>query len=108
MAVEKLKSYPVTNTEFTKAVFTLEGGKAITDVIDTTAKKTPFLEFYSESDEGERQIYGLILEIKAGSAPVEDENAPVVAGATGSPAPSTARPPMSIWQSCPPMPRSSP
>ena len=82
MAVEKLKSYPVTNTEFTKAVFTLEGGKAITDVIDTTAKKTPFLEFYSESDEGERQIYGLILEIKAGSAPVEDENAPVVAGAT--------------------------
>ena len=82
MAVEKLKSYPVTNTEFTKAVFTLEGGKAITDVIDTTAKKTPFLEFYSESDEGEREIYGLILEIKAGSAPVEDENAPVVAGAT--------------------------
>ena len=82
MAVEKLKSYPVTNTEFTKAVFTLEGGKAITDVIDTTAKKTPFLEFYSESDEGEREIYGLILEIKEDPAPAEDENAPVVAGAT--------------------------
>lgn len=82
MDVEKLKSYPVTNTEFTKAVFTLEGGKAITDVIDTTAKKTPFLEFYSESDEGERQIYGLILEIKEDPAPAEDENAPVVAGAT--------------------------
>ena len=82
MDVEKLKSYPVTNTEFTKAVFTLEGGKAITDVIDTTAKKTPFLEFYSESDEGEREIYGLILEIKEDPAPVEDENAPVVAGAT--------------------------
>lgn len=74
MDVEKLKSYPVTNTEFTKAVFTLEGGKAITDVIDTTAKKTPFLEFYSESDEGERQIYGLILEIKEDPAPVEDES----------------------------------
>lgn len=82
MDVEKLKSYPVTNTEFTKAVFTLEGGKAITDVIDTTAKKTPFLEFYAESDEGEREIYGLILEIKEDPAPVEDENAPVVAGAT--------------------------
>lgn len=82
MDVEKLKSYPVTNTEFTKAVFTLEGGKAITDVIDTTAKKTPFLEFYSESDEGEREIYGLILEIKEDPAPAEDENAPVVAGAT--------------------------
>ena len=74
MDVEKLKSYPVTNTEFTKAVFTLEGGKAITDVIDTTAKKTPFLEFYSESDEGEQQIYGLILEIKEDPAPAEDES----------------------------------
>lgn len=74
MDVEKLKSYPVTNTEFTKAVFTLEGGKAITDVIDTTAKKTPFLEFYAESDEGERQIYGLILEIKEDPAPAEDES----------------------------------
>ena len=81
MDVEKLKSYPVTNTEFTKAVFTLEGGKAITDVIDTTAKKTPFLEFYSESDEGEQQIYGLILEIKEDPAPAED--APFVLKADG-------------------------
>ena len=79
MDVEKLKSYPVTNTEFTKAVFTLEGGKAITDVIDTTAKKTPFLLFY---DSSYQQLCGLILEIKEDPAPAEDENAPVVAGAT--------------------------
>ena len=69
----------VTNTDTAKGpVFTLEGGKAITDVIDTTAKKTAYMEF----TDGAKAFYGLILEIKAGSAPVEDENAPVVAGAT--------------------------
>ena len=69
----------VTNTDTAKGpVFTLEGGKAITDVIDTTAKKTAYMEFM----DGAKAFYGLILEIKAGSAPVEDENAPVVAGAT--------------------------
>lgn len=69
----------VTNTDTAKGpVFTLEDGKAITDVIDTTAKKTAYMEF----TDGDKAFYGLILEIKAGSAPVEDENAPVVAGAT--------------------------
>lgn len=69
----------VTNTDTAKGpVFTLEDGKAITDVIDTTAKKTAYIEF----TDGGKGLYGLILEIKAGSAPVEDENAPVVAGAT--------------------------
>ena len=69
----------VTNTDTAKGpVFTLEDGKAITDVIDTTAKKTAYMEF----TDGAKAFYGLILEIKAGSAPVEDENAPVVAGAT--------------------------
>lgn len=69
----------VTNTDTAKGpVFTLEDGKAITDVIDTTAKKTAYIEF----TDGGKAFYGLILEIKAGSAPVEDENAPVVAGAT--------------------------
>ena len=69
----------VTNTDTAKGpVFTLEDGKAITDVIDTTAKKTAYMEF----TDGGKAFYGLILEIKAGSAPVEDENAPVVAGAT--------------------------
>ena len=69
----------VTNTDTAKGpVFTLEDGKAITDVIDTTAKKTAYMEF----TDGDKGFYGLILEIKAGSAPVEDENAPVVAGAT--------------------------
>lgn len=66
---EKLESFPVTNTEFTNAVFTLEGGKAITDVIDTTAKKTPFLLFY---DSSYQQLCGLILEIKEDPAPAED------------------------------------
>ena len=69
----------VTNTDTAKGpVFTLEDGKAITDVIDTTAKKTAYMDF----TDGAKAFYGLILEIKAGSAPVEDENAPVVAGAT--------------------------
>ncbi len=69
----------VTNTDTAKGpVFTLEDGKAITDVIDTTAKKTAYIEF----TDGGKGLYGLILEIKAGSAPVEDEKAPVVAGAT--------------------------
>ena len=97
MAVEKLKSYPVTNTEFTKAVFTLEGGKAITDVIDTTAKKTPFLEFYSESDEGERQIYGLILEIKEDPAPAEAAPFTVLAPA-GAVAEETGRTESVEWE----------
>ena len=61
----------VTNTDTAKGpVFTLEGGKAITDVIDTTAKKTAYMEF----TDGAKAFYGLILEIKAGSAPVEDES----------------------------------
>ena len=68
---EKLESFPVTNTEFTNAVFTLEGGKAITDVIDTTAKKTPFLLFY---DSSYQPLCGLILEIKEDPAPAEDES----------------------------------
>ena len=69
----------VTNTDTAKGpVFTLEDGKAITDVIDTTAKKTAYMDF----TDGAKAFYGLILEIKAGSAPVEDENAPAVAGAT--------------------------
>lgn len=69
----------VTNTDTAKGpVFTLEDGKAITDVIDTTAKKTAYMDF----TDGAKAFYGMILEIKAGSAPVEDENAPVVAGAT--------------------------
>ena len=71
VGVEKLESFPVTNTELTNAVFTLEGGKAITDVIDTTAKKTPFLLFY---DSSYQQLCGLILEIKEDPAPAEDES----------------------------------
>ena len=61
----------VTNTDTAKGpVFTLEDGKAITDVIDTTAKKTAYIEF----TDGGKAFYGLILEIKAGSAPAEDES----------------------------------
>lgn len=58
--------------------FILEGNLSITDVIDTTAKKTSIFFFTDLSND----YFALILEIKAGSAPVEDENAPVVAGAT--------------------------
>lgn len=71
VGVEKLESYPVTNTDFNTAVFILEGGKAITDVIDTTAKKTPFLLFY---DSSYQELCGLILEIKEDPAPAEDES----------------------------------
>ena len=59
----------VTNTDTAKGpVFTLENGKAITDVIDTTAKKTAYIEF----TDGAKGLYGLILEIKEEPAPVED------------------------------------
>ena len=50
--------------------FLLEGGASITDVIDTTAKKTPFFYF----NNGDEIFYGLILEIKEDPAPAEDES----------------------------------
>ena len=50
--------------------FILEGSASITNVIDTTAKKTPFFLF----NNGDEIFYGLILEIKADSAPAEDES----------------------------------
>ena len=50
--------------------FILEGGASITDVIDITAKKTPFFIFYNDDE----IFYGLILEIKEDPAPAEDES----------------------------------
>ena len=50
--------------------FILEGNLSITDVIDTTAKKTSIFFFTDLSND----YFALILEIKAGSAPVEDES----------------------------------
>ena len=58
--------------------FILEGNLSITDVIDTTAKKTSIFFFTDLSND----YFALILEIKEDPAPAEDENAPVVAGAT--------------------------
>ena len=50
--------------------FILEGGASITDVIDITAKKTPFFIFYNDDE----IFYCLILEIKEDPAPAEDES----------------------------------
>ena len=50
--------------------FILEGGASITDVIDITAKKTPFFIFYNDDE----IFYGLILEIKEDPALAEDES----------------------------------
>ena len=50
--------------------FILEGGASITDVIDTTAKKTSIFFFTDLSND----YFALILEIKEDPAPVEDES----------------------------------